>query len=500
MVPYIALFGWPVVSAIFFSRYSKAAAVLLTILAGFLLLPEKISFDLPVLPPVNKNSIAAMAAALLAATVAAKARDTFPVLSGWIPRSFALNVLLAMLVGGEFITVLMNSDTLIYGPKVLPAMRTYDAFSALMFAVMFILPVLLARKFLASPQTHVMILKALVIAALGYSLFILFELRMSPQMHNIVYGYFPHVFGQHAKGGGWRPVVFLSHGLILGMFLSFAVLSAVGLMKLDKSRRAMWFGAAVWLFLMLALSKNLGAFVISVMIIGVILLGTQRLQFLFAIAITLVFLLYPAVRNTQLIPIDTIVTLAEKVSPERAHSLEYRLRNEDALLAKSQERPAFGWGGWGRSRIYDEQGRDTSVTDGGWIIIKGTSGWVGYVATFGIIALPIFILAFRRRRLNIGPETTILVLLLVGNLIDNIPNASLTPLTWLLAGALWGRIELGQVHDATDQDSFLEADAAAARERADRGRRASNVSTARTDRAGYTRQAEKITHHRPNRK
>lgn len=499
MVPYIALFSWPFVSAIIFSRYSKAAAVLITILAGFLLLPEKISFDLPVLPPVNKNSIAAMAAALFAATMAAKAQDKLPVLSGWIPRSLVLNVLLVMLIGGEFITVLLNSDTLVYGEKVLPALRAYDAFSAVMFAIMFVLPVLLARRFLCSGQAHVMILKAFVIAALGYSLFILFELRMSPQMHNIVYGYFPHVFGQHSKGGGWRPVVFLSHGLILGMFLSFAVLSAVSLVKIDKTRRGLWIFAAVWLFLMLAVSKNFGAFVISTVIIGVMLLTAQRMQMLFAATLTLVFLLYPAVRNTQLIPIDTVVSMAEKVSVDRAWSLEYRLRNEGELLAKAQERPFFGWGGWGRNRVYDERGYSNTVTDGSWIIIKGTSGWVGYVATFGILATPIFILALRRRRLKVGPETIMLSLLLVGNLVDNIPNASLTPLTWLLAGALWGRIELGRAQAAADDDMVPEPEDMSPYAVGSKIKRGDNVSDARAaarSRAGYTRQTQKIERHR----
>lgn len=56
----------------------------------------------------------------------------------------------------------------------------------------------------------------LVIAGLIYTVPMLYEIRMSPQLHTIFYGYFPHSFGQQARGGGFRPVVFMGHGLLVG--------------------------------------------------------------------------------------------------------------------------------------------------------------------------------------------------------------------------------------------------------------------------------------------
>jgi hypothetical protein len=35
--------------------------------------------------------------------------------------------------------------------------------------------------------------------------------------------------------------------------------------------------------------------------------------------------------------------------------------------------------------------------------------------------------------------------MLAGNLIDMIPNSGMTPLTWLIVGALFGRLELGRI-------------------------------------------------------
>jgi len=136
---------------------------------------------------------------------------------------------------------------------------------------------------------------------------------------------------------------------------------------------------------------------------------------------------------------------ANSVSPERAWSLGYRITNEEILLAKAQERPIWGWGIWGRSQIYNEFGRQISTPDGYWIIVLGFGGWVKYIAEFGLLCVPVFIMFLRRKTYEIGAETTLLTLLLTANLFDLLPNATITPLTWLLAGALWGRVELGRL-------------------------------------------------------
>jgi len=77
--------------------------------------------------------------------------------------------------------------------------------------------------------------------------------------------------------------------------------------------------------------------------------------------------------------------------------------------------------------------------------VLGFGGWVKYIAEFGLLCVPIFIMFLRRKAYDIGVETTLLVLLLTANLFDLLPNATITPLTWILAGALWGRIELGDM-------------------------------------------------------
>ena len=66
----------------------------------------------------------------------------------------------------------------------------------------------------------------LFIGGLIYIPLCLYEIRMSPQLHNTIYGFYQHDFVQTMRAGGWRPTVFLQHGLAVGLFMS--VTSLIG--------------------------------------------------------------------------------------------------------------------------------------------------------------------------------------------------------------------------------------------------------------------------------
>ena len=59
------------------------------------------------------------------------------------------------------------------------------------------------------------------------------------------------------------------------------------------------------------------------------------------------------------------------------------------------ERPVWGWGGWGRNRVFDTSGRDVSVTDGMWVIYLGVYGLVGLVAWTALLLLPSYLFLIR---------------------------------------------------------------------------------------------------------
>ena len=438
--PLLALFVWPLISVVFFIKLRLPLAIILTILGGFLFLPENTELNLPGIPGLDKRSIPALTALVLALIFADRA-TTAGQPASLFPRQPLIVLLLIVLVAGAVLTALTNDDPLIYGFLTLPGLQLYDAASTTASALLMILPLLLARRFIADPEAQRLLLMVLCVAALGYSLLVLFEVRMSPQLNRWIYGFFPHSWSQHIRAGGFRPVVFLQHGLVLGIFLCMAILATLALVRIDTRRRRLFLLVALWLFGTLMLSRNLGAVFITVALMPVIFMLGVRGQLLVAAIISGVFLAYPVVRASQILPIDQIIRLAEDIDPQRADSFVFRLNHEESLLSKASERPAFGWGGWGRGRVYDDVGNDISVTDGAWIITLGMDGWTGYVARYGLLTLPVFLLLLHRRRYGIGPETAALAVLLAANLIDLVPNSSNTPLTWLLAGALWGRLE-----------------------------------------------------------
>jgi hypothetical protein len=162
-------------------------------------------------------------------------------------------------------------------------------------------------------------------------------------------------------------------------------------------------------------------------------------------------------RSVDVIPTAHLVTTVETINARAAESLQVRLDNEDMLLEHGRERPLFGWGGYGRNRIYDEAGRGISITDGAWIIVIGIRGWAGYLGQFGLLTLPIIILALNRRRYEVSAVTAVLALVLSAALIDLLPNAFLSPVILLLAGALWGRLELGAAVQEKKQAAGPEA-------------------------------------------
>lgn len=456
MISVLVVLASPFVVFWLFANRSPAAAVTTSILGAYLLLPRNYSIELPAVPSLNKDSIPALAATLAAAMLIQGPRlhALVPgmVLPGLWPRSRVIRILFIMMLGGAAATVLTNGDTLRYGPQVLPALRPYDAASALGYTLFSLLPFLLARKYLAHPDAQKILLVGLVVAALIYSLPALYEVRMSPQLSRNIYGYFPHDWVQHLRGGGFRPVVFLSHGLWLAIFFCTSFLAALALWRSSSGKdRMRWLAASVWLLMTLVLSKGLGALGIGLLLGAIILFLPIRLQVIGAAVLAAVLLVYPMLRGADMVPTEAALTLAEAVDHARAASLKTRFDHEDILLDKANQRPAFGWGGWGRNRVFNDEGRDMSVTDGYWILAIGTRGWIGYLSEFGLLLVPMIFLGLRWKTLALTPATAGLSLALTANMIDLIPNATLTPVTWLLAGALVGRLELGRVVDTAKE-------------------------------------------------
>lgn len=442
---------WPVLTLILVLRLPFPQAILLSLVGGYLLLPTEGGIDFPILPPFNKRTIPGLALlVILFFFYRARASGRGPLsestaqdLPGWLPHSkIALLGLGAVLVG-SVMTALTNGDRLVYGRTTLPAMQVYDGLSLALTGFTTLIPLILGRKFFAHPDRHRLLLRYLVMMAVGLSILALYEVRMSPQLNRMVYGFFPHSWQQHVRSDGFRPIVFMNHGLQLAMFFAMAFLAALGLYRTTaRSKEKTWYLlAGPWLLGTIFLSNSLGAFLVAA-VVGVVVffLGT-RLQMLCAAAIAALILTYPVLRTVDVVPTESLVSFAASIEDDRARSLRFRFVNEDILLDHVRARPVFGWGSYDRGRVFDEEGRDTVTIDGLWISILGQSGGVGYFAFFGFMALPVMLLVFSRARRTLDPITIVLCLAISAALIDMVPNGFLSPVTMLIAGGLWGRWE-----------------------------------------------------------
>ena len=406
-------------------------------MAGYLLLPVKTGFDAPGLPNLDKTLIPNLAV-LVWAMIFARHKVIV------IPKNKILVGLILLYVTSPFFTMLNNQEPLRLSVSFLPGMTFYDGASVLAQQMIQIIPFLIGYSSFKTESDIREILKSLVMAALAYSVLILWEVRMSPQLHTDIYGFFPHSFVQQVRAGGFRAVVFLGHGLVVAIFVGMAAVAAVGMWR-EKTKIFGIPGAAYTAFLLfiLILCKSVGALILAIGF-GILSFALRYRSMISILAISgLIIVSYPALRGAGLIPINGIADLSAQFSSDRAASFQTRVVNEEMLLEKTAKKPVFGWGTWGRARIYktDWSGKfdiDATVTDGIWIIIISSFGWAGYIATFGLLAYPTA-RAFRyRRRFSKFPCFVVLLGVLVVNLFDLLSNSSLTPITWLIAGALVG--------------------------------------------------------------
>ncbi len=436
---YLMLVAWPLIAIVLYQRLPIERAVIWSILGAYLILPPLANFDFPLIPPFNKVSIPNLTAFGICVLMLGK-RVPF------LPETRVGKILILLFILSPIATVLTNSDPIWFKVGGLPGLKAHDSISAVISQVIDILPFILARRLLATEQAQREIVWALMIAGLAYSLPMLVEIRLSPQINVWVYGFFQHDFIQMMREGGFRPIVFLPHGLWVAFFALMALLSAVTLWRNaepDKQTPLMF--ASAYLGVVLVLCKSMASLAYALILVPVVRFVGFRTQLRLAAAMALVALFFPLLRGADLVPINAMMTQAEAISADRAQSLGFRFNNENMLLERARERPAFGWGAWGRNRVHDPlTGKDLSVIDGRWIITIGTLGWFGYIAEFGLLAWPILMLAHRARRLGAGPPPPYagtLALILAVNMIDMLPNATLIPFTWLMAGAVLGYAE-----------------------------------------------------------
>jgi len=440
---HIVLLVWIPVTLGLFALLPIRRAVLVSAFGGWMFLPEKTAFVIGGLPDLNKD--AAIVGSILLATVIFQSDRLLRFRpTRWdIPMAVWCLIPIISSISNEIGGGLFAS---IYGgvSLMLDMLRTYG------------LAYLIGRLYFQNFEDLKELALGFFVAGLVYLPFCLLEIRITPQLHRLVYGFHAHSYVQTIRMGGHRPTVFMTHGLMVGMLLTSALVSGLWLW-LSKTRKKLWrmpmsalIGA---LFVTAVLSRSSGA--LGLLLLGIVLLLTIRyLNWRWCMVIVLMVPpSYMLTRGVGLWTGENAVEIARDVlGDERAGSLDGRMRNEDLFVEKARERPIVGWCGWGRFLVRDDEGELLTTPDGLWIIALGQYGLVGLVSISLVLLMPVGVLLKRYpvklwHSKAFGPSAALVTVLLL-YMIDCLMNAMVGAPYFIAAGALLSVLPYGRVAHA----------------------------------------------------
>jgi hypothetical protein len=431
---------WLPIILYLFKKFPPTKAVIISFLGGLLFLPQKAGFKLPLIPDyegMNATCYGIFIAILIFdSQIFSKFKphwiDLPIILFGFSPLFSSLSNF------SEFSIILAFYDGI------------NASFSQL---TQWALPYFLGRLYLNNFSGLKELAINIVKAGLLYVPFCLYEIRMSPQLHRMVYGYFPHSFAQTIRYDGWRPQVFMQHGLMLGLFMMTATFVAIWLWQ-GKVIKEIWGIPIIWviaiLFVTFILVKSTGAYIL--MIVGLTIMFFAKFL---RLNLPLIFLMisiitYLTIASSGNFNGEQLVSLTTNlISSERAQSLEFRFENEQLLGERARERILFGWAGWGRNRVFEQNWSgeigDISVTDSLWIIVFGINGLFGLITLITSLLLPVFYFAVIRypAKTWFYPQVAspaVLAICVTLFVVDCLVNAMFNPIFPLIGGGLSGLV------------------------------------------------------------
>ncbi len=333
----------------------------------------------------------------------------------------------------------------------------YDGFTASLNTVLaWGLPWIIGRIFFSDPNSLRFLGLAFFLGGVAYIPFVLYETRMAPVLHMKVYGYMQHDFAQCIRQGGYRPMVFMEHGIMVGTWIAMSALTGAWCWYSNVFPKKIWKIPTVVLVVALlvtsVLCKSSGALGLMLVGLAVLALTTKLKTPVLIFLLLLIPTAYYGTRATGYWDGQNLVdAITENFSEERAGSLQFRFENENILVEKALQKPVFGWGGWGRARVYDEDGEDISVTDGFWIISFGNYGLFGLASVTLACLLPmiLFVLKCPTRFWN-KPEyapSAVLAMVPLLFIVDCMLNCMVNPVFVLFAGGVSGSFALHGIRD-----------------------------------------------------
>lgn len=303
------------------------------------------------------------------------------------------------------------------------------------------IPYVLGRAYLADLKGLRTLALGLVIGGLIYIPLCWFEIAFGPNLHLWLYGFYPSPVGYELRFGGWRPIVFMLHGLMVGLWMAAATVSAFWL----------WYSGAVnklWQIPMLPLILALAVTTIAVKSVNGWILGSLGLVLLWSstrfniarwiYAGAVGICAYISVRIAGFWNPTELSALGAFIGKDT--SIYYRVEYERLIAAHAREQPLWGWGSFDRAMV--RAGDYTTIVDSQWIGAFGIWGLFGLVSLLATLLLPVVrflhqVPASQWRNPQLAPAVALAVVLFLFAL-DNMLNSMFNPVYLLAAGGVMG--------------------------------------------------------------
>ncbi|MEO1532339.1 MAG: hypothetical protein AAFU72_09225 [Pseudomonadota bacterium] len=456
---YVALFGFPLLSMLLFLRFGVQRGIVWTVMLGFLFLPLQPTFDLPLLPEVNRTTLSVLCAVLFAMFMMRgrgwTAQNAGGASRSWLPRSRVALAFVAIALVSPVFTVLTNLDSggSIHG-YLLPVSLT--DIGGLTYEILFqVILLLLGRRLLSDQEGLLTLLKAVGILGIVYGVLIVIEWRLSPMMKFWVYGIWDINWALVTRGDAFRPVVFMENGLQTAIFQSMACICAIAVFRHSKGGdRTLWRMISLFNLACLPFTQSMAAVVLGFGFSLIVFFGLKRHILIIVALIAASVFTYPVLRALHVVPTQQILAVAGSVSEARAASLGTRFTSEDRYIDRALYRPFFGWAQRQREMPRNAEGKAAAIPDGNWNIIIAQRGFVAFFAIYGLFTLPTIVLWLKRRVAPIDHIVLGLALAICVALIDKLLNSFFTPVLWLGSGALLGvteRVVFKESNEAAEQ-------------------------------------------------
>lgn len=431
------MFGWPLVLVLLFLVLPPRQAVIVGMLGAWLFLPMA-SYELPGIPNVSKMTITCLSVFVCSVI--------------FDPTRFSKMV-------GSWVDIALIVWILVPLPSAIQAgYGAYEGVSGVVAQTLsWGLPYLLGRLYFSDAEGLHELALGLLIAGLVYLPFVLYEAWMSPRLHKIVYGFRQHSFSQAKRGDGYRPMVFMQHGLAVAMMMGTAAVSGIWMWKAGKVhtlRNLPVSILAVGLLLVAASCRSTYALLLMLTALATLFVSRQVNSKLILMVLIAVPPLYIAARAIGGWDAQQLRDAANLIGQDRVGSLNVRLESEDAMLRWIRGDLLLG-----RSRLSGLMDADPEIwgrftPDGLWLIALGKNGLVGLTALFSTLLLPPLVYLSRSsvRRLwdRRMAGATVLTMVLVMYALDNLLNAMINPIYLLAAGGL------PLLMSVSDSDAILE--------------------------------------------